>query len=259
MFKIDQVKSVFNCDFCSDLLVDPVTLVCGNTICKYHVDKFLANSTETNKFKCEMCFSGHFIPKQGFIVNKQLQHALNMQLNNMKFPPAIHECKKIIDEALESADKIQMISQDPDSYIYECFEEIKRQVDLRREELIEKVHAYSDGLIESIDSCKLDCTKKWKESNRDEWSAEFAESSAGLAELTRLFDTFEINEKKFEDMKSEADALKEKLNQMLVDYKESLLLNKELSFVFEDQPIDEVFGTFIDFKRVNIFQPFFVY
>lgn len=36
MFKIDKIRNVFDFDLCSQLLVDPITLVCGYSICKRH-------------------------------------------------------------------------------------------------------------------------------------------------------------------------------------------------------------------------------
>ncbi len=37
MFKIDKVKTLFDCSLCNQLLVDPVTIPCGNSICKKHL------------------------------------------------------------------------------------------------------------------------------------------------------------------------------------------------------------------------------
>ena len=53
MFKVDQVKSLFDCCLCSKLSKDLVTLQCGDTICKKHIDKVLENaeSREKNEFK----------------------------------------------------------------------------------------------------------------------------------------------------------------------------------------------------------------
>ena len=56
MFKIDQAKSLFDCSLCNEMMVDPITLVCGYTICKSHLDKMIKDSTnKNNMFNCEMC------------------------------------------------------------------------------------------------------------------------------------------------------------------------------------------------------------
>ncbi len=44
MFKIDQAKNLFNCEQCNQLLVDPVTLPCGYSVCKRRLDRLLENS-----------------------------------------------------------------------------------------------------------------------------------------------------------------------------------------------------------------------
>jgi len=52
MFKIDQAKSLFDCCLCNNMIVDPITLVCGNTICKGHIDKMIKDCTDKqNGFK----------------------------------------------------------------------------------------------------------------------------------------------------------------------------------------------------------------
>ena len=76
MFKIDQVKNLFNCEQCSQLLVDQVTLPCGSSVCKSHLDELIEKTTkETSKFECELCKEKHYIPEKGFFVNKSLVFA----------------------------------------------------------------------------------------------------------------------------------------------------------------------------------------
>ena len=44
------------------------------------------------------------------------------------------ECKTEINDAENKIQKIENLDKDPEKYIFECFEELKRQVDLLREE-----------------------------------------------------------------------------------------------------------------------------
>ena len=78
MFKIDQVKNLFDCEQCDQLLVDPVTLPCGYSLCKRHLDEKLdrapkriklmeANTQESNIFLCELCKENHYIPEIYFL------------------------------------------------------------------------------------------------------------------------------------------------------------------------------------------------
>jgi hypothetical protein len=76
MFKIDQAKSLFDCCLCNKMIVYPITLVWGNTICMIHIDKIIKDSSDKqNVFKCEMCNKKLCVPDGGFVVNKLVQKA----------------------------------------------------------------------------------------------------------------------------------------------------------------------------------------
>ena len=140
MFKIDQITNIFDCDECNSVLVDPVTVSCGNNVCKKHLDAILEDvDKETNTFKCKCCYNEHSIPKEGFSINKRIKKALEIELNNLQLTPIYYECKKSIEDAKESEAEIESVARDPENYLYEYFENIKRDVELRREELKEKI------------------------------------------------------------------------------------------------------------------------
>ena len=47
----------------------------------------------------------------------------------------------------ENMPNIQTFEKNGETYIYEYFEDIKRKVDLRREDLIQRIHNYSEEII----------------------------------------------------------------------------------------------------------------
>jgi hypothetical protein len=47
--------------------------------------------------------------------------------------------KRELNDAKDNVAKIEALENDPEYYIYEYFEEVKRQVDLRREEIKSRV------------------------------------------------------------------------------------------------------------------------
>jgi hypothetical protein len=148
MYKIDEIKNFFDCDFCHKVLVDPISIPCGNNLCKDHLDKLLKNiSKGKNIFRCEICQEEHFIPKDGFKVDKRLQRGLEIQLNTLKLTPIFEECKAVIKKGHESVAEIETLKKNSEGYIYDYFEEIKRQVDIRREDLKMKIDKYSDEVI----------------------------------------------------------------------------------------------------------------
>jgi hypothetical protein len=164
MYKVEKVKSFLDCQQCNKLLVDPVVTACGKLICKIHLEKLLTHeSKEKNTFVCEMCQEEHVIPKNGFVVPDRLQDLLDVELNKFEPSPMFDECRKELEEAKASVLKIEQIETNPESYIYDYFEDIKNQVDLRREDLKFKIDTYSDDIIKSIETTQTNCMKMSKE------------------------------------------------------------------------------------------------
>jgi hypothetical protein len=83
MFKVNKVKASFDCYLCNKLLVDPIVLLCGNCICKTHLNELLTNiSRDKSTFICCICKDEHQIPKNGFMIQKKIQNLINLELNN---------------------------------------------------------------------------------------------------------------------------------------------------------------------------------
>jgi hypothetical protein len=227
------------------MMVDPITLVCGYTICKSHLDKMINDSSnKKNMFKCEMCNKEHYVPHGGFVVTKLVQKALEIKFHDFKPSPIFNECKLLIKEIKETADKVEAITNDPKSFIYEYFSNLKRNVNLRREELKFKIDEYSDKLVQSIDDTQLKCTQLSNENKL--MKEQFNESNYKLNKLIKEFDIFEFNDKKFEELKKKADVLRIKFNNIMADYKITLLNNKKHSFEFKEEIVSDVLGKIIE-------------
>ena len=223
------------------MLIDPVPTICGFTVCKSHLDQFI------DSFQCDLCHCEHTVPKDGFEVSGRLQDAMSTQLNTLELTPVHDECKKVIEEAQKDVADIESIDKDPENYIYEYFEDIKRQVDLRREDLKERIDTYSAETIESINNAQKNCQKLAKEVNK--LSKDFEDSKKKLNEQIKQFDTFKISEQMFQEIKGNVSGLKSKFKQMLTTFKSSLIDDTEYAFWFEDVQISNVFGKF---EEVNL-------
>lgn len=262
MLKIEKIKRFLDCDLCQKLLVNPVLLPCGNTICKVHVAELLERRTkQKNSFICELCQEEHLVPENGFAVNKRIKSALEDELNKIDVNmSSFNECKAAIKEVERTISLFESKTKDSENFLYDYFEELKRKVYLRSEEVKAKVDKHTDCLIEAIENSKKDCTKISKQANRI--TAEIEKSRKLLDELVKEFDTYEINEKKYEKLKSSADDLKTKVDKIRVQFKGSLLEDKEYVFSVGDddnkpQEIDlqitKIFGSIKvsrDFNKV---------
>ena len=156
--KLEQLKELFNCQFCSELLVEPITLPCGSSICESHHDE-LVNG------QCTFCDEQH--PKIRYQVNQNLGEMIRLQVNSIKMSPKYDACKESIDKAKDFVNKIELVTKDPENFIYEHFEQIKQKVDMRREKLKLQIDDYSNDIICKIDHTQQDCIKMAKEINKN--------------------------------------------------------------------------------------------
>jgi len=250
MYKVDKIKNFFDCDLCHQVLVDPISFPCGNNVCKSHFDELLKNtSKEKSFFQCEICQEEHYIPKSGFKIDKRLQNGLEIQLNTLKLTPIFDECKTEISKAHVKVAQIETLEKDSEGYIYEYFEDIKRKVDIRREDLKMKIDKYSDEVIQSIERTQLNYIKISKQVNQI--STDIEQSKKELEEYEKRFDTFEIDEKKFEVIKQGVVDVNGKFDKIIPYYNKALIGNKEYSFRFDEIPIVEIFGCFYDASYVR--------
>jgi len=90
----------------------------------------------------------HFsVPEEGFVVNIRIQDAMGIELNAFKINSVYEDCKKVLNESTNNISTLEALQKDPESYFYDYFGEIIRQVDLRREELKSKFDSYSDEIF----------------------------------------------------------------------------------------------------------------
>ena len=251
MFKIDQVKGLLDCEQCLQLLVNPITIPCGYSVCKKHLDELLENSMEENKFQCVLCQRQHVVPIEGFVINRRLQDALEIELNKFKPSQLYENCKRELNDAKDNVAKIEALNKDPETYIYDYFEEIKRLVDLRREEIKLRVDSCSDEMIRSIENSKENCVRLAKEGRR--LKMDINKQKKVLDELLERFDRFDIDEKEFKEIKESVVLLNRSITFKIEELKCSVVGNKVYSFEIKDIDIENNFGSLKVVEKVDYF------
>ena len=126
-------------DGCKLILEHPVTLPCGYSLCKNHLDQF------NHKFECFFCKKEHQIPDDGFAIN----HTFNMIIDSYFDMDSLRKQIKYsfnkLNEILYEYENIN-----PECYIYDYIRDIINKVDLHREQLIKDIHERSDKIINQL-------------------------------------------------------------------------------------------------------------
>jgi hypothetical protein len=99
-------------------------------------------------------------------------------------------------------------------------------------------------VIQSIELSQANYIKISQQVNKI--STNIEQSKKELEDYVKKFDTFDIDEKKFEDIKQRVVGVNEKFDKIILDYNNALIGNKEYSFKYYEISIRDVFGRFHD-------------
>jgi ABC-type Zn uptake system ZnuABC Zn-binding protein ZnuA len=105
-----------------------------------------------------------------FVINKLAESMLKIELDKISLGDAFIKVSKEIENLESSFNKFNWHIQDPRNFIYEHVSNIKRDVDLRKEKLKEKIDQICAEMIQKMDKYQQECYKnieslKLKEKN----------------------------------------------------------------------------------------------
>ena len=150
------MKRLIICKLCHETLEDPIILPCGKTICSKHLDN------ETNNFKCGLCDNSHDKTVDKFPVNEELNEFVQIcddydDFNSIEFGPEYKLAKEKCDHLNDLINKSELLTKDPELYIYNYFAKLINEIDLYKEQLIENIEQKHDQIIKELIEIKLKC------------------------------------------------------------------------------------------------------
>jgi hypothetical protein len=210
------------CDFtnCNKYLKEPVTLPCGDMICKEHVD------SEASYFKCPICGDEFEVPENGFRINKKVNELLMKNSHLGGLHKQIKDAFDIMEKAIEDFQKSNLAH--PDLFIWDYFSTIRNEIDSHRQHMIESIEKRSEEILNKLIELEHECYKKqskleklsFKKEEMVEMSERLRQSVLDDQELVTLGDK----------IRSSIDEIRQKSH----SYQNVLLVNKTVSFVAKD-------------------------
>jgi WD40 repeat protein len=211
-------NSIYICDFigCNKYLKEPITLPCGETVCREHV-----NDTSAT-FKCPVCEQDFIIPEEGFKINKKINTFIN---ENSHLNGQHRELKDMFDKLERIIENFQKSNlANPQLYIYDYFAAIRNKIDLHREKMIESIHKRSEELINKLNTIEHECYKNEQKLEKiDLKKDEMNHLSEKLRE-----NNLETNE--FVNMKKKVNDKIKTIKTTIKSYENSILLNNSIKF-----------------------------
>lgn len=241
---MELIKNAIKCNQCKKILEDPIILPCGESVCKKHI------CFEAKTFCCYEC--GDFHPISSLIPNKAFAKILKTEIDQLDFgqeyTDAVNSCN-ILKDALRD---IHLLKNDPYFYIRNIIDDMKTDIELKREELKMKVDEKVNSLINELEIYDSNFKNYLKSSEYEEKNQNYDEIiksievkfNIWLHELNKL----KVNIQEWKSIKLQADCatfnIRHRNLQMKSDFKADKLNELELK-------ISDFKGAFINGIRNN--------
>jgi hypothetical protein len=213
---MNQLKSRLTCSYCSRIFKDPIELTCKHFICREHLIE--DSVRKLNKIICAECNEEFKIKDNEFklcyFVKLLLDDKCHLNEDEKSLKQKIEESIRMFHEMCNEFETNKNIL---DSDCYNHFQEIRRQIDLHREKLIEKIDniymeminrtkAVEASFMKSLNE-KLIKTPKSVEEDLEELETTFRNPNILLETLNEML---ERQEKTLEDIKLKVNEVNQK-------------------------------------------------
>jgi WD40 repeat protein len=207
------------CNFvdCGLILEDPITLLCGNNLCKHHLDQ------TKNKFKCSFCHKMHTIPDTGFVVNNPFNELIKSYVRS---DPIRNDLKKSFDKLNQSITDYENLYSHV--YISDYFYALQDKVNLHQDELINDIREKSNEIIKQLKEKE----KKCKSNNVKIEKMNFYElKNDVMTECKHKLRIPELNQIEINELMRKMSKVNEDIQNQLEIYKNDLLLGESIEFM----------------------------
>ena len=231
-------SSWFNC---AEIIDNPINLPCCECqICAKHLHENEINTS--NIFTCKSCHFEYTLKEDELQTNELLENMLKQQTQIRKHSIKLEIDQSII-ELFELSDELRRKKPSLEVDIYDYFSEIRREIDIHREEAKISIEENYRQMIESANNTEAHFMEQWAKYERQ--GSEQVEDRNVLEEKFRD-PQLSIDDKKAMKLKQDEENVKIKLKlKELDELKERMLMNKFIEMTSRD-----IFG------YLNIFDSF---
>ena len=225
-------KENFVCGICKKILKKPVSVPCScSQICKEHVNYEQQHNKKTS-MTCPTCKESYDIPEVGFCEMKKIQEFIKKKFHlSDKEKEANNDLRESLDELDDLNCQLQNILTQFPLTISNHFEEIRRNVDIRRETLIQTIHEISDDMIKGIEAYETSYTSSIRDDIKLNTKKEFKNLVETFRDPKLSWSTIETLRN---DLNTKKSMLLNKLNDLEYLSEELNHLEFETSFDFDN-------------------------
>ena len=164
---------------------------CYKTVCEHHIEKQNESATSKKRklFTCILCDTSHDMEScKKFASNEIAEKLLNIEIGDKfaNFGDIYVQTTNQIKILEDSFRKVDNLIKDPKNFIYEEISALKRDVDLRKEKLKEKIDDICAEMISKLDKYQQECYENIPSLKLEDTSNDvFLEAQKYLDEVTK--------------------------------------------------------------------------
>ena len=237
-----NIKDDFTCKHCNETFNDPISLnCCGENVCKKHIDDLLL---QTENISCMFCDKA--LPKQEFHINKVLKNLIGCELHTLTIDEKYED---VLERLKEKINQMENLHNDPENAIQRKISELKKQVDLDRENAKLKIDKSADEIIIKIDKYESDLKAGCQPISDSEYNANLVNSMKNkLAEYESILRSFRKTNQDREKKSKEIEQAVLILETEIERYESKVFKSKRLEY----QPMENIIGPVLGKLIVSI-------
>ena len=236
-----NIKEKLTCKYCNQIFKHPITLACcGDCLCKDHI-KDLLSIDDTNAFSCPLC--NEKTTNQNFKISKIVQAMLDIEAHRFNLNP---KYEIILNNFKAEIRNLEAILNEPENFIYEEINELKRKVDLDREKAKIEIDKLADDLIEQLETFEKQFKREYKSKVDMKQFISLAETSKQqLAEYEKFLSLLSTNSEERDKQSKQSETTINNLQSKIKELKRNLLSNKLITYKPMETKIQDLYGKLI--------------
>ena len=237
-FEVNKIDDVISCRKCSEKLDEPRILPCGDAVCSRCV---LAIHVSNTQFACILCEKKHIMPHEGLPISKNLLELIELKPTEVYRSRCVEELKESLNEIQKKTNLIvSCITNGVDKIKEECIE-LRNQVQLATEQVIQQINEQSDGFIKEIDQFEKTTIKSYQlnEKIKTEVIKKVKELETFHSEWTDYLQKAKINDEDVSKAKQQAFKLNEKAEEEKIHLENFIFNQCHLKFTKNSNKLEK--------------------
>ena len=201
-YEVKEIDELVQCPYCKNKYYDPRLVECGASFCMQCIDLLIKEGE--NGLKCPVCDDFHEKPKKGYSKNPTLAKLCGMQANEVSRGSLAATLKLQMHELKQNLDELAHKNKFCIERIKEHCDNLRNEVQLSSEELIETIKKHNMDLIDQINAYEKNSTHDFNQENKAKFDNFINDLYAFHTKWIENFKQFNLDDNELKSASTEA-------------------------------------------------------